>query len=104
MESDRDKWNDNNYEELKKTISQFIPLIRFSEISRADFFDNVRPYKTVIPHNIYEEIMKFYMKDVLPITIISTPRIIKRSKQIAGFSRMNSCDVTERHSARWNPY
>ncbi|POG74409.1 hypothetical protein GLOIN_2v1771413 [Rhizophagus irregularis DAOM 181602=DAOM 197198] len=47
-------WNNNNYESLKKTLNQFIPLIRFSEIDSADFYDQVRPYKQIIPQYIYE--------------------------------------------------
>jgi len=70
----RAKWNDENYEALKKTLSRFIPLIRFSDISSADFFDKVRPYKSIIPNHIYEEIMEFYMKGILPNTTTLPPR------------------------------
>ncbi|GBC46090.2 hypothetical protein GLOIN_2v1478609 [Rhizophagus irregularis DAOM 181602=DAOM 197198] len=72
--SDRAKWNNKDYEELKKTLNQFIPLIRFTEISRADFFDKVRPYRTIIPNHIYEEIEEYYYKDVLTKTTILPPR------------------------------
>ncbi|POG59428.1 hypothetical protein GLOIN_2v1848183 [Rhizophagus irregularis DAOM 181602=DAOM 197198] len=61
--SDRIKWNDENYEALKETLSQFIPLIRFSEISSVDFYDKVYPFKAVIPNHIYEEVFEFYMKE-----------------------------------------
>jgi hypothetical protein len=44
------------------------------EISRADFFDKVRPYKVIIPDHIYEEIEEFYYKDSLPKTTILPPR------------------------------
>ncbi|RIA86311.1 hypothetical protein C1645_829459 [Glomus cerebriforme] len=72
--SDRFKWNNENYEGLKETLNHFIPLIRFSEISSADFFDKVRPYKAVIPTNIYEEAMEFHMKGTLSeITTIFLP-------------------------------
>jgi hypothetical protein len=64
--SDRTKWNNKNYEELRKTLNRFIPLIRFVDIPATDFFDKVRPYKAIIPHNTYEEISEFYYKDVLP--------------------------------------
>ncbi|POG81691.1 hypothetical protein GLOIN_2v1762929 [Rhizophagus irregularis DAOM 181602=DAOM 197198] len=72
--SDRAKWNNKDYEELKKTLNQIIPLIRFTEISRADFFDKVRPYRIIIPNHIYEEIEEFYYKDALPKTTILPPR------------------------------
>ncbi|RIA86313.1 hypothetical protein C1645_740945 [Glomus cerebriforme] len=74
--NDKTKWNNENFEALKETLSQFIPLIRFSEISSADFFDKVRPYKAVIPTNIYEEAMEFHMKGTLTAdTTILSPRI-----------------------------
>ncbi|RIA93832.1 BTB/POZ protein [Glomus cerebriforme] len=62
MNSDRTKWNDANYQALKKTLDQFIPLIRFAQISPADYFDKVRPYKAVIPNPIYDEVEEFYFK------------------------------------------
>ncbi|POG81698.1 hypothetical protein GLOIN_2v1470532 [Rhizophagus irregularis DAOM 181602=DAOM 197198] len=74
LESNRAKWNEENYKALKKTLNQFIPLIRFVEISRADFFDKVRPYKAIIPKHIFEEIEEFYYKDTLPKTTILPPR------------------------------
>jgi len=75
--SDRAKWNQENFEALKETLSQFIPLIRFVEISFADFLDKVHPYKAVIPKRIYEELEKFYYKDTSPKTMILPPRISK---------------------------
>ncbi|PKK74534.1 BTB-domain-containing protein [Rhizophagus irregularis] len=73
--NDRTKWNDNNYKALKETLSKFIPLIRFAEIPSDDFFDKVRPYKAVLPHHIYEELVLFYYKDTLPKSIILPPRV-----------------------------
>ncbi|GBB98698.1 hypothetical protein RclHR1_00330025 [Rhizophagus clarus] len=75
--NDRTKWDNNNYEALKGTLSRFIPLIRFVEISSADFFDKVRPYRAVIPHHIYEEVAKFYYKNTLPKTTTLPPRVGK---------------------------
>src|SRR6266498_2396431 len=64
--SNRAKWNHKNFEALKETLSQFIPLIRFIAISPADFFDKVRPYQVIFPSHIYEEVTEFYFKDTLP--------------------------------------
>ncbi|RIA83943.1 hypothetical protein C1645_833032 [Glomus cerebriforme] len=72
--NDKTKWNNKNYEALKKTLNQFIPLVRFMEISPDDYFDKVRPYKTIIPNHIYEEIEKFYIKGTLPRTTNLSPR------------------------------
>ncbi|GBB84616.1 hypothetical protein RclHR1_01120004 [Rhizophagus clarus] len=72
--TDRTKWNNENCEALKKTLSQFIPLIRFVEISPEDFYDKVRPYKAIIPEHIYEEVVKFHYKKTLPKTTTLPPR------------------------------
>ncbi|GBC38248.2 uncharacterized protein OCT59_005987 [Rhizophagus irregularis] len=75
--SDRTDWSEDDYEALKGTISQFIPLIRFMDISPADFYDKVRPYKPAIPLHIYEELEEFYYKKTLSKTEILPPRIGK---------------------------
>ncbi|CAB4410631.1 unnamed protein product [Rhizophagus irregularis] len=72
--SDRTKWNNENYKALKKTLDKFIHLIRFVEISSEDFFDKVRPYRSIIPHHIYEEVAEFYYKKTLPKTTTLPPR------------------------------
>ncbi|EXX61738.1 uncharacterized protein OCT59_006028 [Rhizophagus irregularis] len=75
--NDRTKWNNINYEALKKTLNQFIPHIRFVEISPSEYFDKVRPYKAIIPNHIYEEIEEFYFKGTLPKTFTLSPRVGK---------------------------
>uniref|UniRef100_U9UI04 Kelch-like protein 17 n=1 Tax=Rhizophagus irregularis (strain DAOM 181602 / DAOM 197198 / MUCL 43194) TaxID=747089 RepID=U9UI04_RHIID len=74
VNGDRTKWSNSNYHALKKTLNPFIPLIRFAEFSPAEYFDKIRPYKTVIPNNIYDEIEEYYFKSVQPKTINLTPR------------------------------
>ncbi|GBC00364.1 hypothetical protein RclHR1_03830003 [Rhizophagus clarus] len=73
--NNRTKWNNKNYEALKKTLNKFIPLIRFTAIGSTDFFDKVRPYKAVIPYHIYEEAMEFYLKNTSPKTTTLPPRV-----------------------------
>ncbi|GES81711.1 hypothetical protein GLOIN_2v1722009 [Rhizophagus clarus] len=73
--NNRDEWTNKNYEDLKNTLKEFIPLIRFTCINSGDFFDKVRPYKAIIPNNIYEDIMEFYLKEISPNSIPLTPRI-----------------------------
>ncbi len=55
--------------------SQFIPLIRFVEISPADFLDKFCPYEAVIPRHIFKEVADYYHKGILPKTINMVPRI-----------------------------
>ncbi|PKK72426.1 BTB-domain-containing protein [Rhizophagus irregularis] len=72
--SDRNKWNNRNFEALKKTLNKFIPLIRFVGISPSEYFDKVRPYKAIIPNRIHEEIEEYYYKGNLPRTTTLPPR------------------------------
>jgi hypothetical protein len=74
---DKIKWNNENYESLKETLKQFIPLIRFVEISGADYFVKVRPYKAIIPNHINNEIEEFHFNGKIPKTISLPPRIGK---------------------------
>ncbi|CAG8653053.1 5016_t:CDS:2 [Funneliformis mosseae] len=79
---DRSKWSKENFKTLKETLSPFIPLIRFVNISRVDFFDRVRPYKSIISKYIYDEVEEFYYKDTLPRTTALTPRVGKLASNI----------------------
>ncbi|CAI2165597.1 8788_t:CDS:2 [Funneliformis geosporum] len=68
------KWNDENFEAFKKTLSQFIPLIRFVRMSSTDFFDKITPYKDIVPKHIYEEMMDFYDAGTFPKATNLLPR------------------------------
>ncbi len=72
LNGNRANWNQENFEALKETLNQFIPLIRFMEISPADIFNKIRPY---ISHHLYKEISDFYHKGTLPKTMTLSPRI-----------------------------
>ncbi|CAI2166148.1 17302_t:CDS:2 [Funneliformis geosporum] len=79
---DVSRWSKGNFEALKKTLNQFIPLVGFVEISPGDFFDYVRPYKAIIPCDTYEELAKFYYKKTFPKSIISPPRLRRIQSKI----------------------
>ncbi|POG77035.1 hypothetical protein GLOIN_2v1474148 [Rhizophagus irregularis DAOM 181602=DAOM 197198] len=76
LNCDINKWNNKDYEALKETLNEFIPLIRFTNITFDDFNNKVRPYKNIIPSQIYKEIEEFYNKGTIP-KIILPPRKIE---------------------------
>ncbi|PKK71662.1 BTB-domain-containing protein [Rhizophagus irregularis] len=80
--NDVSKWTNENYKNLEKTLRQFIPLIRFTEISPIDFFVKVRPYKDIIPNHIYDEVEDFYYKGIIPETINLPHRVGKIESKI----------------------
>ncbi|EXX52852.1 uncharacterized protein OCT59_005910 [Rhizophagus irregularis] len=81
LNCDRNKWNNEDYEALKETLDEFIPLIRFTNIITDDFNDKIEPYKDIIPNQIYKEIEEFYNKGTIP-KIILPPRIEKFDSKI----------------------
>ncbi|EXX69937.1 hypothetical protein RhiirA1_450444 [Rhizophagus irregularis] len=89
LNDDRSQWNNENYDALKNTLNQFIPLIRFVEIPMNEFFNKVQPYKQIIPNNIYEEFENFYHNGILPKIMILPPRIGKFESKIINPKLMN---------------
>jgi hypothetical protein len=77
--NDKNRWSNSNYESLKETLNQLIPLIRFVEISATDYFVKVRPYKEIIRDDIYNEVKEYFIKGTIPKSITLSPRI-KRSQ------------------------
>ncbi|EXX57868.1 hypothetical protein GLOIN_2v1487826 [Rhizophagus irregularis DAOM 181602=DAOM 197198] len=59
--NNQEEWIDENYEDLKDILSNFIPLIKFLDITSEDFYHKVRPYKAIIPNDIYEKVMAYYL-------------------------------------------
>ncbi|GES81785.1 hypothetical protein GLOIN_2v1878320 [Rhizophagus clarus] len=67
--SDKNRWSNSNYESLKETLNQLIPLVRFIEISATDYFVKVRPYKEIIPNEIYNEVKEYFIKGTIPKSV-----------------------------------
>ncbi|RGB41558.1 hypothetical protein C1646_751982 [Rhizophagus diaphanus] len=79
---DISKWNNEDYEALKEILHQFILLIRFVDITFDDFNNKVKPYKGIIPNQVYEEIVEFYNKGTFPKVNTLPPRIGKFDSKI----------------------
>src|SRR6266496_5600825 len=60
---------------MKNTLQDFLPLIRFFNLSSKDFLQKVRPYKKLLKRQLYEELLKSYMDpDSEPNDDILLPR------------------------------
>jgi hypothetical protein len=85
LDSNRVKWDHEDYEALKKTLIRLIPLIRFMEFHPSEFFDKVYPYKAIFPKHIYEEVVRSFNKGgtiSTNITYLSLRKIKIKSKII----------------------
>ncbi|RGB21266.1 hypothetical protein C1646_778531 [Rhizophagus diaphanus] len=74
LNQDVSKWNKDDFNIFKRILYQFIPLIRFYEISSEDYFNKVKPYEKVLSKELRNEITKFYMIPEYKPTYRYTPR------------------------------
>jgi len=68
IDNDTSKWTKEDCVLMEKTISRFIPLIRFHDISSIEFYDKVLPYEDLLPKKLKHEILHSYLvSNVEPI-------------------------------------
>src|ERR1700722_7268333 len=74
---DPNTWSDDDFEKMKKTLQPCLPLIRFFSLSSKEFLQKVRPYKKLLKHKLYEDILNSHLDpDSEPTDNISLPRNI----------------------------
>ncbi|GBB89320.1 hypothetical protein RclHR1_00160036 [Rhizophagus clarus] len=61
VNKDPSKWTNDELNLMEKTLSRFIPLIRFHNISSEEYYVKVLPYNDLLPENLKNEILKFYL-------------------------------------------
>ncbi|PKB95460.1 hypothetical protein RhiirA5_436678, partial [Rhizophagus irregularis] len=71
-------WSDNDFETMKNTLQNCLPLIRFFSLSSKEFSQKVRPYQKLLDQQQYEELLSSYLDpgSVFNINILR-PRKIK---------------------------
>ncbi|RIA87410.1 hypothetical protein C1645_807325 [Glomus cerebriforme] len=58
---DVSNWNQENFNQFQGILSEFIPLIKFYEISSQDYINKVKPYEEILSKELRDDILKFYM-------------------------------------------
>ena len=61
LNQDVSKWNQDDINIFKRILYKFIPLIRFYEITTKDYFNKVKPYEEILPKELRDDILKFYI-------------------------------------------
>ncbi|CAG8711922.1 3063_t:CDS:2, partial [Acaulospora morrowiae] len=59
-------WTTDDFDVLSMKLKNCIPFIGLNQISSTDFFDKVWPYRSILPVNILEESMRYYLKPSCP--------------------------------------
>ncbi|GET04302.1 hypothetical protein GLOIN_2v1771022 [Rhizophagus clarus] len=55
-------WSSYDFEVLKSTLEQCIPLIRYFNIDSSDYWDKVRPFSQILPSDLHEVLLQYYCK------------------------------------------
>ncbi|EXX51835.1 uncharacterized protein OCT59_005808 [Rhizophagus irregularis] len=98
--SDPDTWTDENFKMMENTLQNCLPLVRFFSLSSKEFLHKVSPYKKLLNHQLYKDLLNSYMDpDIEPnYSNISLPRNLKISDDIE--SNIVNLNITSTIS-RW---
>lgn len=70
-----EQWESGDFVSLKDILKDFIPHIRWSQISGKDFLYNVKPFKEVLPEELYDDLLGYNIdKSVKLKSLVILPR------------------------------
>ncbi|UZO22187.1 uncharacterized protein OCT59_014556 [Rhizophagus irregularis] len=84
-------WTLENFEQLEEILHDYIPLIRWFHISPKDFWRKIKPFKKLLPDQLYEDIIG---QNLDPETPPNTGEV-----QPIRCPPSNSCLIGEKHFA-----
>ncbi|CAG8452812.1 14539_t:CDS:2 [Ambispora leptoticha] len=66
VESNYTKWSAVVFDVLKEKLANFLPFIRFSFLSRNDYYNKVLPLREVLSDRLGDPILQYYLKEKPP--------------------------------------
>ncbi|RIB29212.1 hypothetical protein C2G38_2057267, partial [Gigaspora rosea] len=61
LPSDSKNWTNENFLALKATLQNFLPHIRYFQMSSDEVIDNVQPYQQILEKNLWNDITRKFM-------------------------------------------
>ncbi|EXX57326.1 uncharacterized protein OCT59_012911 [Rhizophagus irregularis] len=61
ISSDPSNYSKDDFNTLKNTLQQFIPLIKFNNLTPNEFVDKVYPYKKILPKELRDKLIKYFI-------------------------------------------
>ncbi|GET60406.1 BTB/POZ protein [Rhizophagus irregularis DAOM 181602=DAOM 197198] len=77
LSSDPSSYSNDDFNVLKNDLQHFIPLIKFTEFTSREFLNEVYPYKKIIPDEMCENLVKYFLDHDYVPRKKSEPQIIK---------------------------
>jgi len=72
LPDDLNDYTEEDFSNLKRTLSKFLPVIRFFNMSLEDFDTKVSPYRKLFPDELYEDILWHFLKPDRPKKYVSS--------------------------------
>ncbi|EXX62538.1 uncharacterized protein OCT59_025427 [Rhizophagus irregularis] len=54
-------WSDDDFKKMENTLKYSLSLIRFFSLSSIDFLQSVHPYKKLLKHQLYEDLLQSHL-------------------------------------------
>ncbi|RIB20697.1 hypothetical protein C2G38_2035027 [Gigaspora rosea] len=81
LPSDLENWTDENFMTLKVTLKNFLPFIRYFQISSEDVANYIMPYSQILEKKLWNDMAKIFMVPNYQVTsVIIPPRIILKQE------------------------
>jgi hypothetical protein len=61
LSSDPSNYSNDDFNSLNNTIEKCISFIKFTNFTSKEFLHKVYPYKRIIPEEMYENLIKYYL-------------------------------------------
>ncbi|UZO02520.1 uncharacterized protein OCT59_021000 [Rhizophagus irregularis] len=61
LPSDPESFSEDDFNTLKNTLQQCIPLIKFDNFSSKEFLENVFPYREILPEALFIDLIKLFL-------------------------------------------
>src|SRR6266542_1239707 len=95
LPSDPSNYSKNDFNDLKNTLQQCIPFIKFYNLTCKEFSNKVLPYKKILPKELHKELLAYFLDlDVKPSDM-------SKSKEIKGIgissTNIDSKIITSKH-------
>src|SRR5438094_10325942 len=75
--SDSSNYSKDDFNALRNTLQQYIPFIRFYNLTSKEFCDKVYPYKKVLPKELRGDLNKYFLLSGYKINDKSRHRGVK---------------------------
>ena len=95
--SDPKSFSKNDFKVLENTLQQCIPFIKFYDLTSNEFYNNVIPYKKVLPKKLREDLIDHFLNPEIKNPETKETQRIEEIKEIKS-TNIDSIIITIQHA------